>query len=122
MTPNETTRIEFAERQGYIKREVSDTIQDPETRLKWTYWRHPTQSYDVPFRELPKPTDYNHVFAALMGMNKNEWRSFSEKLYSKMVASITIMSIEQILKTPPLALVSYYLEATKNRTHETSRY
>lgn len=120
MTLDETTRIEFAERQGYIRREVSNEIQDPETRLKWTYWRRPTQSYDVPFRELPNPTNHNHVHTALMGMNENEWCSFSERLYSKMVASTTIMSIEQILKTPPLTLVSYYLEATKNRMHETA--
>jgi hypothetical protein len=93
-----TIQIDFAERQG----------------IRWDgcFWRRISDGGRV---ESPNPTDRNHVHAALMGMTNSEWRSFSEGLYSKMVASTTISSIEQILKTPLFTLVSCYLKATEKR-------
>jgi hypothetical protein len=103
---------------GYIKREVSDAIQDPKTRLKWTYWRHPTQSYDVPFRELPSTTNHNHVHIALMGMSNKEWELFENLLWEGEVnGTPENETIQTILKTPESNLVAYFLEATKERVN-----
>jgi len=70
-------------------------------------WRYATIWMDP---RLPDPADDNHVREALMGMTDEEWRSFSEKLYSLLRPATTISVIEQILKTQPSTLAELYCE------------
>jgi hypothetical protein len=112
MTPDETTRIEFAERQGW-KRHLADA----------GVW---VDSFGNRRRECeaPNPTDHNHVHAALMGMSEVEWTIFAEALlvnsghdedYYEGWSIHAPAAVEFTLKAPLPTLVSCFLEATKGR-------
>jgi len=126
MIPNPSTgstkplRIRFAEALGW---KLDDSLAHENGGIKWippsgSYlypwhktkedaWRYATICMDP---RLPDPTDANHVREALMGMTEEEWRSFSEKLYSFLRPATTISVIEQILKTQPSTLAELYCE------------
>jgi hypothetical protein len=99
MTADETTRIEFAERQGWKK-------------TAWAKWHNGDRF--IEYCELPNPTDRNHVHTALMGMSPLERQEFCiilSKTYDSQDRIVERVLFETLLST----LVSCYLEATKGR-------
>jgi hypothetical protein len=116
MTPDETTRIEFARRQGWKEAFCQSCMMviGPHSShpVKWCDCEEPILPPDY-----PNPTDRNHVHTALMGMSPLERKDFSRKLYSLVCGhSLGFRMIEQLVfETPLSTLVSCYLEATKER-------
>lgn len=118
MTPDETTRIEFAEKQGkcthpfeFLKSETIEDGNDSDTN--WTCTKCNKDPHE---NTPPDPTDANHVRTALMGMSEDEWFMYFIKVRAKIGDSEDIFSIIEKLEKLPLSIkVECFLAATKER-------
>lgn len=128
MTPDETTRIEFAERQGYTwSKPVFNhdgkwhvyLVKGPrnDTDSSWAGKPDSFGNCEKDLWSTPNPTDRNHVHAALMGMSPEEKERYAILLLKKVtywngrIEALIVLIIE----IPLSYQVESYLEATKGR-------
>lgn len=118
---SDSTRIAFAERQGWKQLErCTKTLEDWPVVLATEKKIWYLNGYGQCAYWMPNDKNHSDVNTALMEMSEEEWESFIIYLHKRIGFCVSAHAVmEATLKTPLSTLVECYLAATEGRLNKT---